>query len=145
MDDHGEGVADVAVEQDVHFHQLAGLVAGDLVIVGSVALGAALELIEEIEDHFVQRHVVEQFNALALILHVDEGAPLVLAKLHEGAREILGRVNSGSAVGFPHFGDFVHGGQVGGVVDAHFRAVGLHDFINDGGRGGHQIQVKFPL
>ena len=51
VDDHAEGVDHLTVKQDVDPHQLRGLHPDGLVVEAGVALGTALELVEEVDDH----------------------------------------------------------------------------------------------
>ena len=53
MDDEGESVHDLPVEHDVQLHQLAGLVAHELVVEGRVAPGAGLQGVEKVVDDLV--------------------------------------------------------------------------------------------
>ena len=64
-----------AREQDVELHELALAVADVLVIQARVALGAALELVEEVHDELGERHLVVQLDrGRREVLHVLERA-----------------------------------------------------------------------
>ena len=145
MHDHGEGVADIAVEQEIQLDQIAGHVALQLVIHAGVAAAAALERIEEIKDHFIQRHIVGQLDAATLVLHILEHAALILAQIHQRAHIILRGVDGDQHKRLAHGGNFGYGRQVGGVIDHDDLAAGFGYFIDYAGRGGDQIQVKLTL
>ena len=81
----------VAVEQQVHLHQIAGAVAGQLVVQAGVALGVGLQRVEEVVDDLVQGHLIVQLHQVGVqILHVLELAPAVLAHGHDVAHIVLG-------------------------------------------------------
>ncbi len=58
VNDDGQGVERLAVDQDIELHQLTGSVARQLVVERGVAPRNALHLVEEIEHHFGERHLV---------------------------------------------------------------------------------------
>ena len=62
MHDGREGIHVLAAQHDVHPHQLGGQVAVGVVIQAGVALRAALQRIEEVDDHLGQRQPVDEFN-----------------------------------------------------------------------------------
>ena len=80
-----------AVEQDVDLHQVGAVVAGRLVVEAGVALGAALQLVEEVDDDLGQRHAVHQLDPLGReVLELLHLAAAGLAQVHERAR-VVGR------------------------------------------------------
>ena len=126
--------------------QVALDVALERIVKGCVAAGAALELVEEVVDHFVERQVVLEQDAVALdVLHVAEGAALVLAEFHDRAHVVLRRDDLRVDEGLLHPRDLLHAGQVGGVVDGQLFAVGLDDVVDHAGGGGDQVQVELAL
>ncbi|MNL64389.1 hypothetical protein D3C87_1885990 [compost metagenome] len=79
MDDGRKCVDDLAGKQDVQLDQLGLPVADQLVVHGRVALGPALELVEEIGDEFRERNLVGQLGPVgAEVFHVDEYPTLPL-------------------------------------------------------------------
>ena len=146
MDDEGQGIHLLAVEQQVHLHQLAGLIALQLVIQAGIALGVGLQGIEEVVNDLPDGHGVVQLHQVGVqILHVLEHAPTVLAHGHDVAH-IVGRGDDGHlGKGLPCLGDGAGVGVVVGVVHPNHLAVGLGHLVDDRGQGGHQVQVKLPL
>ena len=146
MGDEAQRIHLIAVEQQVHLHQIAGTVAGKLIVQRGVALGVGLQGIEKVINDLVQGHLVMQLHQMGVqILHILELAPAVLTHGHDVAHILVG-------------GDDVHldvrllrpldeGGVrvVVGIVHRHQFAVGLINVVDNGGEGGHQIQVKFPF
>ena len=57
MDDERQGVDRLAVDQDVQLDEVAGPVADLLVVHRGVALGAALELVVEVDDQLGERQL----------------------------------------------------------------------------------------
>ena len=89
MDEGGEGVGRLSVEQDVELDELRRPEAGHVVIKGSVALRDGLEFVIEIEDDLRQWHIVVELDAVCRdVVLADEGAALVKAEFHDGAEEI---------------------------------------------------------
>src|SRR5690606_20386712 len=76
MDDHGQGVDAVAVDQQVDAHDVGGPVLLELVVHRGVAARHRLELVEEVEHALGQRHVVGQVHLPAVVGHVQLYAPL---------------------------------------------------------------------
>jgi hypothetical protein len=58
VDDRGERVDRLALQQDVDLDQISGLLARRLVVQAAVPLGPRLERVEEVEDDLGQRQRV---------------------------------------------------------------------------------------
>src|SRR5215208_2641073 len=85
VDDDGERVHGVARDEDLDLHQVGRLVAEWLVVVGGVALGAALHRVEEVRDDLGQRHVVGELHPAGRdVLHPDGDAAPFVAEAHHG-------------------------------------------------------------
>src|SRR6476620_4103602 len=63
VDDRAERVDRLALEQDVDLHQVGRLLARALVVERGVALGARLQLVEEVEDDLAHRQRVAHLDA----------------------------------------------------------------------------------
>ena len=146
MGNEGEGVHLVPVEEQVHLYQLAGLISLQFVVQGGVPLGAGLQSVEEVVDDLPQGHgVVELHQVGVQVLHVLENTPALLAHGHDVAHIVGGRDDGHLGVGLPGLGDLPRVGVVVGVVHPDHRPVSLGHLVDDGGQGGHQVQVKLPL
>jgi len=144
--DDGQRVAGLTVQENVQLDQIAFHVALQRVVEGRVAAGAALELVEKVVDHFVERQVVLEQHAAPLdVLHVAEGAALVLAQLHDRAHIVLRRDDLRVDERLLHPRDLLHAGQVRGVVDGQLFAVGFDDVVDHAGGGGDQVQIELAL
>src|SRR5205085_10842342 len=84
-----EGVGRLAVEAEVDLDQVALLIAVGLVVEAGIALGAALELVEEVDDDLGQGHPVDELQPLGRqVLHLLRLAPPALAQVDDGARVV---------------------------------------------------------
>ncbi len=91
MNDRGEGVNRFVVDQNVDAYYLTRHVAARLVVERRVALGATLQRVEEVDDHFGERDPVAQLNPLGgEIFHLGHLSAARLAEVHHGA-EVLDR------------------------------------------------------
>src|SRR2546427_295557 len=73
VQDRGEGVDLVAVEQDVDLDEIGGLLTGRLVVERGVAAGLGLQLVEEVEDDLGEREGVAQLDAvLGEVVHAEQ-------------------------------------------------------------------------
>ncbi|CAN4021999.1 Antirestriction protein (ArdA), partial [Dysosmobacter welbionis] len=144
--DEAQGIHRIAVEFHVHLHQLAGPVAGELIIQRGVALGVGLQRIEEVVDDLVQRHLVVELHQIGVqVLHVLELPPPVLAHGHDVAHELVGSDDVHLDIGLLRVLDHRRVRVVVGIVHRDHGTVGLVHVVDDGGQGGHQIQVELPL
>ncbi len=95
MDHRREGVHRHLVDEEVDLHEGGRLVAVGLVVEAGVALGAALQLIEEVDHDLAQGDPVEQLDTLGRdVLHAVELAAPRLAEIHDRA-DVLGRHDEG--------------------------------------------------
>ena len=146
MGDEAQGVHAVAVEQQVHLHQIAGAVAGQLIVQRGVALGVGLQRVEEVVDDLVQRHLVMQLHQMGVqILHVLELAAALLAHGHDVAHEVLGGDDGHLHIRLLRVLDGAGIRVVVGVVHLDHGAVGLVDVVDDAGQRGHKVQIELPF
>ena len=142
MHEHGEGVDRLGVDEDRHFHQITRAIVGDDIIEAGVALGDGLQAIIEIEDHFVQRQVIDGHGALADVAEINlQPAPL-LAELQHGAQMLVRRQDRGADPGLGDLLDLHDIGHVGGIVQVHLLAVGELDLVDDAGRSRDEVEVE---
>ena len=116
--DRREGVDRHGVEQDVDLHEVGRGVAGRLVVEAGVALGAALHLVEEVDDDLGQRQPVDELDPLGReVLDLLHLAPPGLAQVHERAGVVGGREDRGREVRLLDRLDLAGGRHLAGVVD----------------------------
>ena len=91
MGNKAQRVHAVSVEQQVHLHQIAGAVAGQLIVQTGVALGVGLQRIEKVVDDLIQGHLIVELHQIGVqILHILELAPAGLAQRHDIAYVLVG-------------------------------------------------------
>ena len=146
MHDEAQRVDRVAGQQDVELDELGGAVAADLVVKRRVALGAALQAVEEVHDELAQRHLEGDLDGvLREVGHVLEVAAALCAKLHDGAH-VVGRDDDlGREVGLLDVVDARGLGHVLRGVDHEVRAVCAVDVVLHAGGGGDEIEVELAL
>ena len=146
MGDEAEGIHLVPVEEQVHFHQIAGPVIAELIVQGGVALGVGLQSVKEIIDDLIEGHLVVELHQVGIqILHILELSPALLAQGHDIAHIVVGGEDGHLHIGLP---GLRNGGGVRivvGVIHRHLGAVGLGDLVDNRGQGGDEVQVKLPL
>ena len=145
VDDQGEGVDLLAIDQHVETNQVGRLETIEAVVQGSIAAAGGLEAIEEVEHHLVHRQVVDHLHLAAEEVHVALHAALLDAQGDHVAQVVLGHQDGGAADRFAHFLDRRQVRELGRVVDVDDLAVLLHDLEDHRGRGGDQVQVVFAL
>lgn len=146
VDDEGEGVYGVAVEEDVDFDEVAGGVVGEFVVEAGVAFGGGLEFVEEVEEDFAEGEVVvEDGPHLGGVFGAFVDAPAVLAEVHDGPDVVVGHHDGGVDHRFFDFCDVVAGGKFAGVADVFGFAVGGVDEVIDAGGGEDEVEVEFPF
>ena len=79
------------------------------------------------------------------VLHILEDAAAVLAHRHDVADELLRRHDGGLDVGLARLLDDRRVGVIVRVVTLNDRAVGLDDFVGDGGERGDKVEVELAL
>ena len=123
MDEHGERVDRLGVDQDAHLHEIAVAIVGDLIVEGGVALRDRLQPVIEIEHHLVQRQIVDHHGALADIVEIDLHAAPVLTELQDRAEIVVGRQDRRPDPGLVDLLDLHHIRHVGGIVQLDLVAV----------------------
>ena len=145
MHHRGKGVHHLSLQQDVHLDQVGHLLTGRLVVQRGIALGAGLELIEEVEDDLGQRQRVTHLHpVLGQIVHTVQRAAPLLTQFHDRTDEVGGGEQRGPDHRFVDRVDLALG-EFAGVGHRVLGAVLHLDPIDDVGRGGDQFQVEFAL
>ena len=143
---HGERVDGLAVDQDVHLHQIALAVELHVVVEAGVALRNGFQAVVEIQYHFVERQLVDQHHTvLADVFQLLLDATAVFAELEQTAHEVGTRENGGLDDGFLDARDLGQGRQSGGVIHIQFRVIREVDLIAHRGRGGDEIQIELAF
>src|SRR5918993_444404 len=102
VDDDGERIDGVTGDEDLDLYQVGRLVAERLVVVGGVALCAALHGVEEVRDDLGQRQVVGELHpAGGDVLHPDGDPAPFVAEPHHGTHVLLGADHGSAHYGLP--------------------------------------------
>ena len=130
VDQHGQRIDRLGVDQDRHLHQVAVPVVLDLVVEAGIALRDRLQPVVEVEHHLVQRQVVDHHGAGADVGELALDAAAVLAELDHGAEILVRRQDGGLDPGLVDAVDLHQVGHVGRVVQLHHRAVVHVDLVD---------------
>ena len=90
VDDHGQRVDRLVVDQDIHHHQIALAVVVELIVEAGIAAADRFQPVVEIEHHLVQRQAIDQHRAAADIGQLDLLAAALLAELQDPAQMLVG-------------------------------------------------------
>ena len=145
VDDDGERVDRLGVDQDRQLDEVVLLVARHLVVERRVAARHRLQAVVEIEHHLVQRQLVDEHGAAAGIGEVLLPAAAVLAELQHRAEVFVGHQNGGLDPRLLQVIDARAVRHVGRVVHLDLGAVVQVDMIDDRRRGRDQVHVEFAL
>ena len=146
MADEGERVDGLAADEHIELDEIGSPIAGEMVIERSVAARNAFEAIVEIENDFIQRHLVGEHDAGGReIFEIFLNAALLLAKGENAADGFIRGDDHGGENGLFDFDDGSGRRKFCGVVDFHHLAGGGGDAIFDAGRGGDEIDIEFAL
>src|SRR6185503_15809883 len=145
VDDDGERVHRVPVEQDVELDHVGGPELEEVVIERGVALGDRLEPIVEVDHDLAQREVELDVDPLAHVLERLVLAPFLLGELVDLAHELGGHEDRAAYVGLLDPLDAVDRRQLGGILDLQ-RLPRHRDHLEAHARGGDdQGEVELPL
>ena len=137
VDNEGQSVHLVAVEEQVYFHQAALLVIGQLIVQRGITFGVCFQGIEEVIDDLVQGHlIVDLYQVGVQILHIHKLPPAILAEGHDVAYKLVGGDNGHIHKRLQRFGNAARVGVVMGVVHKDRGTIGLDDLVDNAGQGG---------
>ena len=143
VDDDRERVDRLAVDEDVHQHEVALAVVVDLVVEAGIAAADRFQPVVEIEDDLVQRQAIDQHRPVAGIGQIDLLAAALFAQRQD--RPEIGVGDEDRRLD-PRLLDMVDPhriGHVGRVVQGAHRAVGQMHPVDDRGGGREQVEVEF--
>ena len=144
--DGREGVDRHVVDEQVDPHQVGRGVAGRLVVEAGVALGPALQLVEEVHHHLGQGDPVDELEALGgQVLHRGHLAALGLAQLHDRAGVLGGVRMVAVSMGSSMWSIRLASGSSVGLSKSTHRPVGQVGPVGDRGGGGDQREVELAL
>ncbi len=103
VNDDGQGIDLLAVEQNVHLDHVRGAVLLELVVHRGIATADRFELVEEVEHDLAQRQLVSEHDLAAVVGHVDLHAALLVGQRHHRADVVLRHVQVDGDDGFAHF------------------------------------------
>ncbi len=90
MDDDGQRVHRLAVQEDVELHEVGCLVSDQVVVERGVPARGGLETVVEIQDDLVQRDLVRHHHPVGSdVLEIGLSAPALLAQGENGAHVLL--------------------------------------------------------
>ena len=146
MGDERERVDRLAVDEDVELDELRGAVADLLVVHRGVAGGAALELVEEVDDELGQRHLERHEDARRVeVFHVEERAASTGRELHERPDVRRRRDDREPDPRLLDDLDVARVRQLRRVVDRDLGAVEQPDPVLDRRRRGDEVEVELAL
>ncbi|MNT43474.1 hypothetical protein D3C72_1799480 [compost metagenome] len=108
VDDHGQRVDAVVVDQQVHAHHVGRAVFQEFVVHRGIAARHRLQLVEEVQHDLGQRDLVHQVHLAAVIAHVDLRAALVVAQRHDRTDVVLRHEQRDLHDGFADVLDLAH-------------------------------------
>src|SRR5713101_2952663 len=145
VDDDGEGVHRVPVEQDVELDHVGGAELQEVVVEGGVTLGDGLEPVVEVHHDLAQREVELDVDPLAHVLERLVLAPFLLGELVDLAHELGGHEDRAAYVGLLDALDLVGRGQLGRVLHVDDLALHGHHPEADAGRGDDEGEIELAL
>ncbi|SII84905.1 Uncharacterised protein [Mycobacteroides abscessus subsp. abscessus] len=145
MDDRGERVDLIAVEEDVDLDEVGAVHAVVGVVEGGVAFRPGLELVEEVEDDLGQRQAVADLDAVrGQVVHALELAAAVLAEFHDRADVVARGEDRRLDHRLADLADLA-GRELRGVRHDDLGAVLEGDVVDDARGGRDEVEVELAL
>ena len=141
MGDEREGVHSLAIDENIQLDEVMAGISRNAVIERGVALGAALELVVEIDDQFAEWHL--ELDARALLVQVDHLAICAAPpgdQLHDRADVARGTMTEIRARARESL-DLAWRRHVRGVVDLADRPAVHFDFVFHAGSGDQELHA----
>src|SRR4029453_4348566 len=145
VDDDGERVDRVAVEQDVELDHVRGPELQEVVVEGGIALGDGLQAIVEVDHDLAQREGELVVDPLADVLQRLVLAPLVLGELVDLAHELGRHEDRAAHVRLLDPLDAIDRGELGGVLHLQYLAGHSHHLEAHAGGGDDEREIEFTL
>ena len=145
VDDGGERVDRLAVDEHGHLDQLALGVAVELIVEAGVTAAHRFEPVVEVMDRLVQGQAVDHHGAAAGIGEVDLHAAPLLAQRQHRAQVVVRHQDGGLDPRLLDMVDPDRLGHVGGVVELQDPSVAQMDPVDDAGGGGDQVEAELAL
>ena len=146
VDNHGERIYRVSVQQDVELHQVVPAVFARGVVEARISAAHGLEAVIEVEHDFGERQVVlEDDLRLVDVFHCLELAALLVAECHERTHEFLGRKDLRFHVGFLDVVVAACVGELGRALDFHHRAVAHVHVVFHVRHSRDDVHVEFAV
>src|SRR5260221_2879505 len=145
VDDEGERVDRLAIDENVEQDDVALLVAIDLVVKAGVAAADRFEPVIEVEDNLVERQAIDHHRAVAGVGQILLYPAPLLAQGQHRAEIVVGDEDRRLDPRLLDMVDAHRVRHVGGVVQHHHLAIGEMHLVDDRRRGGNQVEVEFAL
>ena len=130
----GKRIHLVAVEQQIHLHQVGGAVFVQLIVQGGIAPGLGLQGVEKVVDDLVERHEITDLHQVGVqVLHVLVLPPAVLAQGHDAAHIVRGGDDGHVGIGLHSLLDGAGVWIIVGIVHPHQTTVRFCHLVNNGG------------
>src|SRR5215212_2390212 len=143
VDDDRERINGVTRDEDLELDKVGRIVAKWFVVVGGVALCAALHGVEEVCDDLGQRQVVGELHPAGRdVLHPDRDAPSIVAESHHGPHVFFGADHGRPYYGLPDLIEYLRQlARVGYLDDLAFD----NDLVLHTRRGRNEVEVELTL
>ncbi len=146
VDNHGERIHRVAVQQYVELHEVVPAVFARCVVEARVAAAHGFQAVVEVEHDFGERQIVlENHLRLVDVFHRLELAALLVAERHERTHVFLGREYLRLHVGFLDVVVTACVGELGGALDFHHRAVAHVHVVFHVRNSRDDVDVEFAV
>ena len=145
MNNDGQRIDLVAVEQDIDLHHVRGTKLFELIVHRRIAARHRFELVKEVQHNLTQRHFVGQHDLLAVVSHVQLHAALLVGQRHDRADIVLRHIQMHSNDRLANLGYSTAIGNFRWIFNFDELPIDLEHFIHHARRGGNQVLVKLAL
>ena len=94
VNDKAESINLVAIEENIHLHQLGRAILRNFIVKASIATSRGLELVKEVKDDFSKWDLIDDIDPIIIdIVHGHKVTTLALSQLHHRSDKFLGHHN----------------------------------------------------
>jgi len=146
VDDAGEGIHRLAVDQDVQLDQVGLGITGEVIVHGGIPAADRFEPVVKINDDLVERQIVGEHDPLlAHVLKTALRAAFFLKQTEDAAEVFVGRHDDGGVDRLLDPVNVAGRRQMGGIFDEQLLARPADDAVTYAGCGGDQVELELPL